>query len=245
MPTSTPFLSIILPARNEETRLPDALEQARIFIQSLPFEVEIVVVVNASTDRTLEIAQVFAAHQPNTTVLHEERPGKGLAVQIGMLAAKGSYRFICDVDLSMPTQEIIRFIPPKLVDVDIAIASREAPGAIRYNEPQYRHIIGRIFNNMVRWLTLPNLQDTQCGFKCFTAEAAEKLFPLQTMHGWTFDVEILAIALQMGYRIIEVPIPWYYRPHSKIHVLRDSLHMALDLITIRRNIRSGRYVREV
>lgn len=94
---------------------------------------------------------------------------------------------------------------------------------------------------MVRWLTLPELQDTQCGFKCFTAEAAQALFPLQKMDGWTFDVEILAIALKRGYQVVEVPIRWQYFPHSKIHVLRDSFKMALDLITIRQRLHRGEY----
>jgi dolichyl-phosphate beta-glucosyltransferase len=239
--TSPIFLSIIFPAHNEETRLPETLKQALIFVKSQLYPIEIIIVENASIDSTLKIATEFALIHLNTTVIHEDFPGKGLAVKTGMLAAKGKYRFVCDVDLSMPISEIIRFIPPLLNDVDIAIASREAPGAVRYDEPLYRHLIGRIFNNMVRWLTLPNLQDTQCGFKCFSAEAAEALFPLQTMNGWTFDVEILAMAIQMGYRITEVPIHWYYHPQSKVHILRDSYHMALDLIKIRRNVRARKY----
>jgi hypothetical protein len=158
-----------------------------------------------------------------------------------MLAARGQYRFICDVDLSMPIDEIPRFLPPLSEDVDIVIASREAPGSVRYDEPYYRHFIGRIFNNLVRWMILPQLQDTQCGFKCFTAAAVETIFPLVTIPGWTFDVEVLAIAFKMGYRVKELPIPWYYHPHSKVRVFRDSLRMARDLIAIRRKLRSGCY----
>ncbi|KAF0110845.1 MAG: putative glycosyltransferase [Chloroflexi bacterium] len=243
MATLTPFLSIIFPAHNEEQRLPDTLEQTRLFVETQPYPIEIIIIENASSDRTLEIAKEFSAINSYISVIHEDRPGKGLAVQIGMLAAQGKYRFICDVDLSMPIQEIPRFIPPQLEGVDIAIASREAKGAVRYGEPEYRHLIGRVFNNMVRWLTLPGLQDTQCGFKCFTAESAERLFPMQTIHGWTFDVEILAIAIQLGYRVVEVPIPWFYHAHSKIHVLKDSFRMALDLIKIRKIVRRKTYAR--
>jgi dolichyl-phosphate beta-glucosyltransferase len=94
---------------------------------------------------------------------------------------------------------------------------------------------------MVRLFVLPGLQDTQCGFKCFTAKAAETLFPLQTIPGWTFDVEILAIAQQMGYTIVEVPIPWYYHGNSKVRVLHDSLKMALDLIRIRKSVRKRKF----
>ena len=244
MTSQTPFLSIIFPAHNEEERLPETLAAAMDFVRKQPYPAEVVIVENASTDRTLEIAQAFAAQNEGIIVLHLDLPGKGRAVQTGMLIAKGSYRFICDVDLSMPIGEIPRFLPPQLQDVDIVIASREAPGAVRYDEPQYRHLVGRVFNNMVRWLTLPHLQDTQCGFKCFSAEAAEKLFPLQTITGWTFDVEILAIAYKMGFRIKEIPIPWYFHGHSKVNVLRDSIRMALDLFKIRRNLRRGVYARQ-
>lgn len=243
MPTETPFLSLILPAHNEEQRLPDTLAAVLSFAQSQPYPSEVVLVENGSSDRTREIARAFAADHPGTNLLCLDLPGKGRAVQAGMLAARGQYRFICDVDLSMPLSEIPRFLPPLLEGVDIAIASREAPGAVRYGEPHYRHLVGRVFNNLVRLVALPRLQDTQCGFKCFSADAAETLFPLQTITGWTFDVEILAIAYKMGYTICEVPIPWYYQPHSKVKVLRDSARMALDLFTIRRNLRRGTYAR--
>ncbi len=158
-----------------------------------------------------------------------------------MLAALGEYRFICDADLSMPIEEVSRFLPPEADAYDVAIASREVPGAIRYGEPAYRHWIGRVFNWLVRVITLPGLQDTQCGFKCFRAEVAEALFPLQTIEGWTFDVEILFLALRRGYHIIEIPIPWYYNPGSRVRIMRDSIHMLTDLFRIRLNAWRGRY----
>jgi hypothetical protein len=148
---------------------------------------------------------------------------------------------MCDADFSMPVAEINRFLPPALGAYDVAIASREAPGAVRYNEPAYRHLVGRVFNTLIRRIALPDLQDTQCGFKCFRAAAAEDLFHRQTLTGWSFDVEVLFIARQLGYRIVELPIPWYFNPESKISVLRDSARMALDLLTIRMNALRGRY----
>lgn len=241
MPIITPFLSIIIPAHNEESRLATTLESILGFLQAQPYSSEIIIVENASVDRTLEIAQDFARNHPLITVLHDDRPGKGLAVKTGMLAVKGEFRFICDADLSMPAEEITRFLPPALEDVDIGIASREAPGAIRFNEPFMRHFVGRVFNTMVRLIVLPGLQDTQCGFKCFTGKAAETLFPLQTISGWTFDVEILAIAQKMGYKIAEVPIRWYYHGNSKVRVLHDSLKMALDLIKIRKDLKKRKF----
>ena len=237
----TVFLSIIVPAHNEENRLSETLSQLVNFTNSQDYTSEIVIVENASTDRTLEIAQGFAIDHPGVQVLHDDRPGKGLAVQTGMLAAQGEYRFICDADLSMPANEITRFLPPSLAGVDIAIASREAPGAVRYNEPPMRHFVGRVFNNLVRLIILRGLQDTQCGFKCFTQEAAEVLFPLQTVTGWTFDVEILAIAQRLGFKIVEVPIPWYYFGSSKVRVFQDSVKMALDLIRIRVSINKRKF----
>jgi dolichyl-phosphate beta-glucosyltransferase len=237
MPTKTPFLSIIIPAHNEESRLAQTLDDLLVFVQAQTYDTEIIVVENASVDRTLAIASEYSKKHANITVLHDDRPGKGLAVQTGMLAANGDFRFICDADLSMPAQEIYRFLPPALTGVEISIASREAPGAVRYNEPPLRHLTGRVFNALVRLIVLHGLQDTQCGFKCFTRHVAETLFPLQTIPGWTFDVEILAMAQKMGMSIAEVPIPWYYHGDSKVRVIRDSLKMTRDLFRIRASVR--------
>jgi glycosyltransferase involved in cell wall biosynthesis len=238
-----PFLSIVIPAHNEANRLPGTLEQVIGFLESQPYTAEIVVVENGSTDCTLEAASSYQERYPALTVLSDPRRGKGLAVQRGMLEASGEYRFFCDADLSMPVAEVNRFIPPALSGVDIAIASREAPGAVRYGEPQYRHLVGRMFNTLVRWAALPGLQDTQCGFKCFHARVVEEVFPCQTLMGWSFDVELLFMARKRGYRIVEVPIPWYFNPESKVRLWQDSLRMGADLLAIRRNDRLGRYDR--
>jgi len=161
-----PFFSIIIPAHNEAKRLPGTLEQILQFLDQQSFTYEVIVVENGSSDSTHEVARVFAARHKNLIVLQSEK-GKGAAVQRGMLAAKGDYRFMCDADLSMPVEEIVKFIPPTLQDFDIAIASREAKGAVRYNEPSYRHWGGRGINFLIQTLILPGLNDTQCGFKCF------------------------------------------------------------------------------
>jgi glycosyltransferase involved in cell wall biosynthesis len=239
-----PFFSIIIPAYNEENRLPSTLEQVFHFLESQPFSAEIIVVENGSDDRTFEIAQQFAAGHPIVHALHSDRRGKGLAIQQGVKAATGEYIFLCDADLSMPVEESIKFIPPTLQNVDIAIASREAPGSIRYHEPYYRHFTGRVFNTLIRLLVLPGLQDTQCGFKCIRADVARDIFPYQTLTGWAFDVELLYIARHHGYSIAEIPIHWYFNVDSKISVFRDSLRMFLDLLRIRRNARRGLYDRK-
>jgi glycosyltransferase involved in cell wall biosynthesis len=229
---------------NEEQRLPTTLDEINVFIQAQSYSVEVVLVENGSTDHTLELGREYATRQPYLNVIHEEGRGKGLAVRTGMLAAKGQYRIFCDVDFSMPVAEINRFIPPALPDSQVAIASREAPGAIRYHEPYYRHLSGRVFNTLVRLLALPGLQDTQCGFKCFRGDIADEIFPLQTNNGWTFDVEVLYIASQRGYKIVEVPIPWYFNPESKIRMARDSWNMLIELLAIRRNSRAGLYCKK-
>lgn len=235
------FLSIVVPAHNEERRLPSALNKIDAFLRSQPYSAEIIIVENGSSDRTLAVAQEFAGRMPNLRVLKEEERGKGLAVRTGMLAARGEYRFFCDVDLSMPIEEVNKFLPPALPHPDVVIGSREAPGAVRYDEPPYRHLTGRVFNTMVRWMALPGLQDTQAGFKLFRSDVAERVFPLQTMTGWAFDVEVLFIARQLGYTITEVPIHWFFNADSRVRLFEDSLRMGLDLIQIRRNALRGRY----
>jgi len=235
-----PFLSIIIPARNEESRLPRALGQVFAFLEKQSYSSEVVVVENGSTDRTLEVAQNFSLKFTNLRILHEDLPGKGRAIRRGVLGSSGMYRFIADADFSMPVEEINRFLPPAC-SYDIAIASREAPGAIRYGEPPYRHFTGRVFNFFIHSLALPGLKDTQCGFKCFRAIIAEDIFRYQTLNGWSFDVEILVIARRRGYSITEIGIPWTFTSGSKINVLRDSWRMFIDLFTIRRNASRGVY----
>lgn len=239
--TLNPFLSIIIPAHNEESRLPGSLEQVFAFLDKQPFTSEILVVENGSTDRTHEIAQEYAKRYERLHVVRNETRGKGRAIQRGVKEARGEYVFMCDADLSMPIEEVGKFIPPQLQNVDIAIGSREAPGSVRYNEPTYRHFTGRVFNTLIRWLVLPGLQDTQCGFKCIRADVARDIFPYQTLMGWAFDVELLYIARHHGYNIVEIPIDWYFNADSKISVVRDSLRMFLDLLSIRRNASRGSY----
>ena len=238
---SLPLLSIIIPAHNEENRLPRSLEQVFAFLKQQSYEAEVLVVENGSNDRTLEIARGFAEGYKNLRVFQEAGRGKGLAVRRGMLEARGEYRFMCDADLSMPIEEVNKFLPPAQSDFDLAIATREARDSVRYDEPIYRHLGGRLINSAIRLLILPGLQDTQCGFKCFRAEAAEQLFSRQTLDGWSFDIELLFIACRLGYRIAEVPIHWYYRTESKVSIVPDALRLLGDIFLIRANARRGIY----
>lgn len=228
-----PLVSIIIPAHNEERRLPHTLNQVFDFLSAQSYSGEVLVVENGSTDRTVEIAREFSRRHPELQVIQESGRGKGRAVKLGMLSARGEYRFMADADLSMPIEELNHFLPPRLTDFDIAIGSREAPGSRRYNEPYYRHWGGRLINAIIRLLTLPGLQDTQCGFKCFRAEIAEDLFELQTLDGFAFDVEVLYLARRRGYHIVEIPVNWYFNPESKVHLINDTLRMIADIWTIR------------
>lgn len=238
-----PYLSIVIPAHNEEHRLPPSLAKIEAFLQTQPYSAEIIIVENGSHDRTVEVAQAYAAEHPFVKVMSVQTRGKGLAVKAGMLAARGAYRFICDTDLSMPIEEISKFLPPQREGFDVLIGSREGAGARRIGEPEYRHIMGRVLNSIVKLFAVRQFEDTQCGFKMFTAEAAEDLFQVQQMTGIGFDVELIFIALRRGYKIVDVPITWYFDPDSRMRLFQDSLHILLEIWQIRQNWRKGLYAK--
>lgn len=238
-----PYLSIVIPAHNEEHRLPPALEKIDVFLKAQSFTAEVVVVENGSSDRTFEVAQNFAARLPYVRAITVDTRGKGLAVKAGMLAARGDFRFICDTDLSMPIEDIVKFLPPVTTGYDLMIATREGPGANRVGEPAYRHFMGRVNNLIIKLMAVRQFEDTQCGFKMFTREAAEDLFTVQQMAGIGFDVELIFVAVKRGYKIKEIPITWYFDSDSRMRLVQDSLRMLQEIWQIRRNWRKGLYVR--
>lgn len=239
-----PLLSIVIPAHNEEMRLLPSLEKIDAFLKTQPYQAEVIVVENGSTDQTVAVAQGFAEAHPYVRVIVAAVRGKGLAVKVGMLAARGDYRFICDADLSMPIEEIVHFLPPHVNGYDVIIASREGKGARRVGEPEYRHIIGRVNNLIIKLTALRGFEDTQCGFKMFTREAAEDLFGVQQMTGIGFDIELLFIAKRRGYRIKQIPITWYFDPDSRMRLIGDSLHLLVEIWQIRRNWFWGVYAKK-
>jgi glycosyltransferase involved in cell wall biosynthesis len=243
MSAPQPLLSLIIPAYNEAERLPKTLPPVFDFLEKQTYSFEIIIVNNNSSDNTRAIALDYAATRPYLRVIDEMTQGKGAAVRAGMLAATGDYLFMADADFSMPVEEIAKFLPPQLSQYDVAIGSREAPGAVRYNEPQYRHFMGRVFNFYVKILAIPGFEDTQCGFKCFRREVAWDILPNQTIDGWAFDVELLFIALRRGYRIVEVPVQWYYGANSRVSPVRDTINMIREVLRIRYNGLVGRYDR--
>ncbi len=237
-----PLLSVVIPAYNEATRIVGSLEQVSAFLAEQPFTWEVLVMDDGSADATAELVAAFAAEHPGIRLERLPHGGKGAALKAGMARARGEYRFICDADLSMPIEQVTRFLPDALGgEFDVAIASRELSGSRRIDEPARRHLMGRVFNGLVQLLAVRGLADTQCGFKCFRGEVAEELFAYQLLGGWAFDVELLFIARLRGYGIQEVPIDWYYRAESKVRPVRDALTMAGDLLRLRWNHLRGRY----
>ena len=228
-----PFLSVVIPAFNEEPRILDTLSQVVEYLTARDYGWEVLVADDGSLDRPAQLVDRMAMEHPNVRVLRLPHRGKGWAVKNGMLVAQGEYRLLCDADLSVPIAQVERLLPPLGPGADVVLGSREAPGAARFDEPARRHLMGRVFNLLVARLAVPGLADTQCGFKCFRGEAAQDLFRDQTMAGFAFDVELLYLARKRGLTFAEVGVDWYYRSHSKVRPVRDSLAMSLDLLKIR------------
>lgn len=239
-----PYLSIVIPAHNEEHRLPPTLQKIDDFLSLQDYTAEVIVVENGSQDETAAVTREFAQTYPYVRLLEVDTRGKGLAVRAGMLAAQGDYRFICDADLSMPIHEIQKFLPPQHTGPDVLIATREGNEANRIGEPERRHLMGRILNAIVKLTAVRGFEDTQCGFKMFTRTAADDLFTVQQMNGIGFDVELIFIAQRRGYNIVDVPITWYYDPDSRMRLIQDSLHILYEIWQIRRNWRRGLYARK-
>ena len=232
-------LSVIIPAFNEERRLPATLERLITFLEARDWDWEIRVVDDGSRDGTPQVVEHHSTVQPRIVLQQEPHRGKGGAVRAGMLRATARYRFLCDADLSMPASELPRFLPPLTQDADIAIGSREGAEARRVGEPWRRHFSGRVFNWAIQAIAIKGIPDTQCGFKMFTADAADRVFSRVTIDGWAFDVEALAIARALGLRIAIVPIEWHYRPESQVSLSRDAWRMLRDVWHVRARARDG------
>ncbi len=234
-------LSVVIPAYNEERRLPAAIGKITGFLEAHDLVAEVLLVENGSRDRTGEIADAASHADPRFRALHVTLPGKGRAVRAGMLDSRGRVVVFCDADFSMPVEELCRLYEAVESGADIAIGSREVAGAHRIGEPWRRHLMGRVFNLLVRLLAVPGLADTQCGFKAFRRQAAQDLFRRQIINGWAFDVEVLFLAARSGYKVREVPITWRYDPSSRVNPLRDTIAMLRELIVVRWYAWSGRY----
>jgi len=235
---TAPYLSIVIPAYNEAQRLPTTLTAINSFLieQGWLATTEVIVVDDGSQDTTCAVTISFQDNWPQLLCLPLAHAGKGAAVRAGMLHATGRFIFFCDADLSMPIDEITRFLPPDGPSTDIVIGSREMPDSRRYAEPIYRHIMGRIFNHLVQLLILPGIHDTQCGFKLMTYDAAHTLCSKQLLDGMSFDVELLALARLHGYTMSEIAIDWYHEQNSRVRPIVDTLDMVRSLFILRHRL---------
>lgn len=226
-----PELSVIIPAYNEESRLPKTLDSVHGFLSGRGRSFEILVVDDGSHDNTAEIVSQYGKSRPEVRVIsYQPNKGKGHAVRIGMLAAKGDLLLIDDADGSSPISEIERLEAAIAGGADIAIGSRAKPDESRKVDAlAHRKFIGNTFNAIVQSLLLPGLYDTQCGFKLFKRQVARDIFSVNRIDGFGFDVEVLYIAKTRGYKTEEIAINWANMEGSKVNVLVDSPKMFLEV----------------
>ena len=236
-------LSVVIPAYNEESRLPATLEKVAAFLSSYGLAFwEILVVDDGSRDRTAEVARDFAKRYACTRVLNNPgNRGKGYSVRNGMLAARGQWRLFTDADLSAPIEDLPLLDAALETPADIAIGSRALDrGLIAVHQPFFRETAGKLFNVAMRSAIGLPLEDTQCGFKLFSAAATTASFGRQQLDGFGFDAEVLFIAKLHGFRIAEVPVRWSHVEGTKVSMWNGAQSF-LDLLTIRRNQLSGKY----
>lgn len=236
-----PFLSVIIPAYNESGRIIATLRSLSRYLLAQPYTWEVITVDDGSEDDTAELVEQWAAGRDRFKLERIPHAGKGAAVRHGMLVAQGEYRFMCDADLAMPIDHLSDFLKHMPEGNDIVIGSRQIAGANRYGEPQSRHLLGRAFNKLVQMLAVRGFHDTQCGFKCFSAAAADALFPLQRTTGWGFDVELLFLAKKHGMRVLEIPINWRHDSDSRLNPASAGLNMLRDVLAVRWRSMLGRY----
>ena len=235
-------LSVVVPAYNEVARIAPTLDKLSSFLSATDHTFEILVVDDGSSDGTADHVDSLAI--PRVRVIRS-RPnrGKGAAVRTGMLEARGLVRVMCDADGSMPAEELPKLLAPIANgEADIAIGSRYAHGAAAATtQPLYRRLWSRLCNRVIQRSLVPGIRDTQCGFKAFTAIAAEDLFSRARIDGWAFDLEILALARRRRHPIAEVGVSWTDDKRSRVNPLRDLVKVVREAVTIRRNLRRGVY----
>lgn len=240
---STPFLSVVIPAFNEEPRIGATLDTVAEYLRSKQYSWEVLVVDDGSSDSTATVVSKREIGDNRIRLETVPHRGKGWAVRHGMLFVTGKVRFMCDADLAMPIDQLDRFLDRITEGYDLVIGSRQIAGARRVGEPRIRHIMGRVFNLIVRVLAVRGFEDTQCGYKCFKGEIADEIFELQRTAGFGFDVEVLYLATDKSMRVIEIPIEWHHRDSSKVRRLADSFDMVKDILKLRLMHAVGGYTR--
>jgi glycosyltransferase involved in cell wall biosynthesis len=240
-----PYYSIIVPAYNEAQRIGPSLERMVAYIAASNWSAEIIVVNDGSRDNTAAIVNEFARRNPIVRLL--ENPGnrgKGYTVRNGMMNASGQVLLFTDADLSSPIEEAPKlFAPIERGEADIAIGSRYLETQLQTaKQPFYRRVLGRTFNLALRSILGLSYVDSQCGFKAFSRKAAMTVFPAMKIEGWGFDPEILFLARRYGLRVVEVGVSWAHDHRSKINPLRDGARMFSELVRVRSNSITGKYL---
>lgn len=232
---SVPHLSVVVPAYNEEERLPRTLARLHEYYSAQPYSFEAIIVSDGSADGTNKLVEEFARTHPHFRLLgYSPNRGKGYAVRRGIEEATGELILFCDADLATPQEETEKLLAEMAKGADVAIGSRPLRESnLEIHQPFYREMLGRFFNKLVQWLAIRGIEDTQCGFKMFTQPAAKEIFRRCELDGFGFDFESLMIARDLGYRIAEVPIRWSHQDGSKVILMRDGPRMLRDLVKLR------------
>lgn len=240
-----PYLSIVIPAYNEENRIGRTLDATFDYLESQSYEGEVIVVNDGSTDRTAQKVLEFKTRAGDRLRLIENpgNRGKGCSIRNGMLQATGEIILFYDADLSTPTSEIVKVVAPIADDrYDIVFGSRALDRSLIGTHQSYvREMVGKAGNWVQYLFTGLKFRDTQCGFKAFRRETARAVFPLQQIDGFGFDPEILFIARKQGWRLLETPVRWNHVEGSKVHVIGSPLKVLLEVMTIRWNQITGKY----
>lgn len=237
------YLSLIIPAFNEETRIGTSLDRILSFLRSQPYSSEVIIVDDGSQDRTRDLIRERYGNQDGVRVYHQPRNlGKGEAVKQGMLLGSGEYLFFSDADLSVPIEMLRLFLTHLESHCDITIGSRQKSGAtIEVHQPLYREIMGKTYTKLSNWILDIPIADFTCGFKGFRRRVARELFSRQHLKNWSFDAEILYLAQLKGYQVQEVPVRWRNDERTKVRLWRDVIGSFLGLLQIRFNAFMGRY----
>lgn len=236
------FLSVVIPAYNEALRLPETLVLLREFLQKQNYSYEVLIINDGSEDNTAEVVKEMLPEFKGLVLIdNQQNSGKGKVVRQGVLAAQGEYRLFMDADGSTPVQEIGKLLK-EVPAYQIVIGSRYLhSGSIKVKQPWKRRFLSRSGNFLIRLLLVPGIKDTQCGFKLFSAKAAQDIFSRQTMSGWSFDLELLTIARHLGYAIKEVPVDWFDAKRSTLRATKAAWRSLRDLWQIRRNLKLNLY----
>jgi dolichyl-phosphate beta-glucosyltransferase len=228
-------LSVVVPAYNEEERLPRTLARLHEYYEAQDYSYEVLVVNDGSRDGTGKVVNDFAKSHPRFRLIeYGANRGKGFAVRTGIFESEGDLILFCDADLATPQEETEKLLAKMKEGADVAIGSRPLrESKLEVHQPLYRELLGRAFNKIVQALAVSGIQDTQCGFKMFTNGAAQAIFRRCKLDGFSFDFESLIVARELGYRIEEVPIRWSHQEGSKVVLMRDGPRMLRDLVKLR------------